>query len=131
MRPGFRQWHFESVTDQDGVVFPAHGVGIRYLRAFFDTVAPVLGVSELPVEQDQALTGVLPESPIVIILMSANGWRQSVARAEKINRPGRAIISSQNGGLGTFVDGDRVVDLGDLCDHLRPAEFVREMLRQS
>src|SRR5580658_3282008 len=130
MRPGFRQRLLESVTDQDGVVFPAHGVGMRYLRAFFDAVAPVLGVVELPVEHDQTLTGVLPESPIVIILMSANGWRQSVARAEKINRPGRAIISSQNRSLGAFVGGHRVVNSGDLRDHLGPAELVREMLWQ-
>src|SRR5208282_3202158 len=75
MRPRLCQRLLESVADQYGVVFPAHGVRILDLRTFLDTLAPVLRVIELPVEHDQTFAGVLPESPVIIILMGANGWR--------------------------------------------------------
>src|SRR4029077_12338740 len=81
-------------------------------------------------QQDYAFAGVLPWSPIIIILVSANRLGQSVTWAEEIDRARSAIIAREDCGFGALFRRKSVIDAGHSFDHLRPSELVREVLRE-
>src|ERR1700754_1551725 len=81
-------------------------------------------------ENDHAFPGVIARTPKPVVLMTADHFRQSVFRAEKIDRAGLAVTVGEDRRLGALLGRKRVVNLAHFPRHLLPAEFVREMLGQ-
>src|SRR5438270_12256602 len=67
-------------------------------------------------DQNDHLTGVVARPPEKIILMATDGFRQAVARSEKVNGAGLAVVVAKNGGFGLLFRRQRVIDAGERGD---------------
>ncbi len=97
---------------------------------FADLREAGLEIPLISIEDDDAFTGVAARPPKEIVLMSADGGRQSVFGTEEVNRPGLSVILAKDRGLGTYFGGKVVVDARNSRSHFLPTELVGIDLRQ-
>ena len=81
-------------------------------------------------EGEDGLACVVVPTPEEVVLMAADGGRQTVPRAENVDGAGFPVVIAEDGGAGANVRRERVVSSGEPLHHLRPAEAVGEYLRQ-
>ncbi len=99
--------------------------------ATFCTEANFGSRSVLPAfHHDHAFAGGAAGTPEEIVLMAADGGRQSVPRAEEIDGAGLPVVLSEDGGARADIGGQAVVHAGYRGGHVFPAELVGEELRQ-
>src|ERR1700728_4944617 len=79
---------------------------------------------------DHAFTGITARSPEKIVLMPADGRRQSVFWTEHVDGRGFSVILRENRGFWTDLRRQIVIDARDSGGHLLPSEMVGEKLRQ-
>src|SRR5208337_4821065 len=103
LRPRFRKRNLQIVADQDVIVFPTHAVIRCNPRSFLHTAAPILGILHVPLQQDDSLARVIARAPEVIILMSGNGFGQTVTRTEEVDRASSAVVAGKDRGLGALL----------------------------
>src|SRR6266446_3472620 len=90
-RPNFRQRLLQPIANQDRVVLFAHAIIRIELRSQLHRLAPPLHVLQIVMQKNQTLARVLPRPPKIIILVRADGLRQSHARPEEVDRAGIPI----------------------------------------
>src|SRR5690348_10752159 len=81
-------------------------------------------------QHDYGLARIVSRSPKKIIVMRADGVRQSVLWSEEIYRSSFSPAIREDSGLGTFFGRQAVIDTCHLFHHLFPPEFVGKILRQ-
>src|SRR5271163_4685228 len=99
----------------EGVVYGAH-----FLHAF-----EFLGESfVIVVQDDHAFAGIVAWSPIIIILVTGDGGRQSHFRTEEIDSSRLAVVLTEDG--ASFLIRGRKFEIGvrDDLGHLFPAKLV-------
>src|ERR1035437_3844591 len=82
------------------------------------------------IHHDYALAGVAVNSPVPVVLMKADGRRQTVLWSEIVNRASLPVIAGLDGGLGLHVGRQAVIHAGHFGDHGFPAKLVGIVLRQ-
>ena len=75
-------------------------------------------------EHDQAVSRIAARSPQKICLVSAEGGRQTVARSEKVDGAGLAIVLGEDAAIAALLYRDAVPGLRGFGDDLLPAELV-------
>src|SRR6185312_16879439 len=85
----------------------------------------------IPLQENQILSCVIARPPIIVVLVSADRFWQTVLRAKKIDRSGFPIISRKNSRFCTNLRGKGVVHARNRPHHFRPANLVAEVLLQS
>ncbi len=81
-------------------------------------------------QQNHALAGVAVRSPVPIVLMKADGRRQTILRSEVIDCASLSIIVGLDGGPGLHIGRQAVIDTRHLGHHRFPAKLVGIILRQ-
>src|SRR2546430_1052150 len=77
-------------------------IGVRNVQScgHFDGGELLARIRFRHADENDNLTGVVARSPEKIILMATDGFRQAVARAEKVNGAGLTVAVAKNGGFG-------------------------------
>src|SRR5579862_6639701 len=92
--------------------------------------AIVANILETPLDDDQVPIDLRGRTPVPMILMAGVCVRQAVLRSEFVDRPGLAIVTGPDAGLGALVGRERVVNVGDVVNQFRPSELISDWLRQ-
>src|SRR5579859_2594850 len=127
--PHLRKGLLESVADPDREVLFLHAPPRGQGWTLVIGVAPTLGTVAIPLQQDQAFASVLTRSPVIVVLVRADRFRQSILPAEEVDGAGLAIIARQDSRFGAHLRRQRVINSRDGLHHLRPAKLVAEVLR--
>src|SRR5437667_5664283 len=103
---------------------------MRNLAKYFDASTIRLGVGYFSAENHYAFAGVITRAPEEIALVRADGFRQAVFGAEKIDGAGLAVIVTVDRGFFACLGRQAVIGSRYLRDHFGPAELVGENLLQ-
>src|SRR5689334_15784633 len=81
-------------------------------------------------EHDHGLTGVIAGTPIPIVLVTADGFRQPVFGTDEVDGAGLPVTVREDGGGGALGRRQTEINLGNRTSHFFPSELVREILRK-
>src|ERR1700692_3889465 len=75
-------------------------------------------------------TVVATRPPNVKVVVAADGWRQTQAATEHVDRRSFAVVIPEEHGARPIVDRQRPIDGGHLFGHFPPAEHIGVVLRE-
>src|SRR5579872_6555459 len=111
--PDFLDVEGNAAAEVHRCVFLVHAKALVVLESLKRS-AVVTHVIEAPLNHYEVLEELRRRSPVPMVLMARPGTRQSVPRAELINRAGFAIVARPDTGLVALVGWQRFIDGGYL-----------------
>ena len=100
------------------------------LADFFHALEVLAVASAVAAQHYDDAAIVVSRSPEPVALVIANRFGKSVLGAEKVDRARLAVTVGEDGCAFSICRRQRVIDPGYFADHVFPAEFIGEVLRQ-
>ena len=92
-----------------------HGIGVINTGDFLNSGEKLLESLLRVTHDDDTFARVATWSPEEVALMPADGWWQTVFRAEKIDSSGLPIILNEDRGFGAHIRREVVIDASDVA----------------
>jgi hypothetical protein len=112
------------------VVFVGHAVIAVVRIHLLDVIEYRFETAKGNTDGDNHLAGTIPGSPDVVVVVSADGLRKVVLRAEEIDGPSLSVVAGEDAAFGPLFRRKIVVDTGYGRYHCLPTEPVGELLRE-
>src|SRR5215217_6028589 len=112
------------------VIFVRHAVLAVARIYLLDVIEHRFETAKGNTDGDNHLAGTIPGSPDVVVVVSADGLRKVVLRAEEIDGPSLAVVAGEDTAFGPLFRRKIAVDIGYGRYHWLPAEPVGELLRE-